>query len=61
MYGSIGVLIALMIWIQLLTMVLLFGYEINASLHYGQKLDAIAQHQRAKRRERLKGSKSLTI
>jgi len=60
-YGSIGVLIALMIWIQLLTMVLLFGYEINASLHYGQKLDAIAQHQRAKRRERLKGSKSLTI
>jgi membrane protein len=60
-YGSIGVLIALMIWIQLLTVVLLFGYEINASLHYGQKMDAIAQHQRAKRRERIKGSKSLTI
>lgn len=37
-YGSIGVLIALMIWIQLITVVLLFGYEINASLHYGQKL-----------------------
>lgn len=60
-YGSIGVLIALMIWIQLLTVVLLFGYEINASLHYGQKLEAIAQHQRAKRRERLKGTGSLTI
>jgi len=60
-YGSIGVLIALMVWIQLLTIVLLFGYEINASLHYGQKLEAIAQHQRAKRREMSKGSKSLTI
>jgi membrane protein len=60
-YGSIGVLIAVMIWIQLLTIVLLFGYEINASLHYGQKLEAIAQHERAKRRERLKGQKSLTI
>jgi membrane protein len=60
-YGSIGVLIALMVWIQLLTIVLLFGYEINASMHYGQKLEAIAQHERAKRREKLKGSKSLTI
>ena len=49
-YGSIGVLIALMVWIQLLTIVLLFGYEINASLHYGQKLEAIAQHERSKRR-----------
>ena len=60
-YGSIGVLIALMIWIQLLTVVLLFGYEINASLHYGQKLEAIAQHERAKRREQLKGKRALTI
>ncbi len=60
-YGSIGVLIALMVWIQLLTVVLLFGYEINASLHYGQKLAAIAQHERAKRRERLKGQKAVTI
>jgi membrane protein len=40
-YGSIGVLIALMIWIQLLTSVLLYGYEINASLHYGQKVEAL--------------------
>ncbi|CAN5615612.1 YihY/virulence factor BrkB family protein [soil metagenome] len=50
-YGSIGVLIALMVWIQLLTMVLLFGYEINASLHYGQKLEAIAQHKKEKRKK----------
>lgn len=32
-YGSIGVLIALMIWVQLVTTVLLFGYEIDASIH----------------------------
>ena len=48
-YGSIGVLIALMIWIQLITTVLLFGYEINASLHYGQKMEAVESHQRTKR------------
>jgi membrane protein len=40
-YGSIGALIALMVWIQLLTTVLLFGYEINASLHYGSKEQAL--------------------
>lgn len=49
-YGSIGALIALMVWIQLLTMVLLFGYEINASLHYGAKLEAIHAHHRNKRK-----------
>lgn len=32
-YGSIGVLIALMVWIQLVTIVLMVGYEINASIH----------------------------
>jgi membrane protein len=47
-YGSIGALIALMIWIQLLTVVLLFGYEINASLHYGMKLEAMAQFKKQK-------------
>ncbi len=45
-YGSIGALIALMIWIQLVTVILLFGYEINASLHYGSKVEAISSHQR---------------
>ncbi len=48
-YGSIGVLIALMVWVQLLTTVLLFGYEINVSLHYGQKIEAIEHHKREKR------------
>jgi membrane protein len=36
-YGSIGVLIALMIWVQLVTTVLLFGYEIDASLHEAKR------------------------
>ncbi|MCB0487024.1 MAG: YihY/virulence factor BrkB family protein [Cyclobacteriaceae bacterium] len=48
-YGSIGVLIALMIWVQLITIVLLFGYEINASLHHGIKLEAIELHKRQMR------------
>lgn len=42
-YGSIGALLALMIWVQMVTIVLLFGYEINASLHYGQKLEALSE------------------
>ena len=32
-YGSIGALIALMILIQLITIVLLIGYEVNISIH----------------------------
>lgn len=48
-YGSIGVLIALMIWVQLITVVLLFGYEVNASLHHGIKLEAIELHKRQMR------------
>lgn len=42
-YGSIGVLIVLMVWIQLLTTVLLLGYEINAGLHSGSKEQAIGR------------------
>ena len=52
-YGSIGTLIALMVWVQLLTMVLLIGYEINASLHYGRKVTAIDLHKRTKRIEKV--------
>lgn len=56
-YGSIGVLIALMIWVQLITVVLLFGYEINASLHHGIKLEAIEQHKRQMRLANYVGDK----
>ena len=38
LYGSIGVLIALMIWQFILTVILLVGYEINASLHHAHRL-----------------------
>ena len=51
-YGSIGALIALMVWIQLLTVVLLYGYEINASLHYGTKMQSIESFNRTKRVEK---------
>lgn len=40
-YGSIGVLIALMVWVQLITMVLLLGYEINASIHSAIRHEAL--------------------
>ncbi len=33
LYGSIGVLIALMVWQFILSIMLLVGYEINASIH----------------------------
>ncbi len=33
LYGSIGVIIALMVWLFFLSVVLLIGYEINASIH----------------------------
>ncbi len=52
-YGSIGTLIAMMVWVQLLTLVLLIGYEINASLHYGRKIAAIDLHRRTKRIEKV--------
>ena len=40
-YGSIGVLIALMVWIQLITIVLLVGYEVNASVHDAIRKEAL--------------------
>jgi len=48
-YGSIGVLIALMIWIQLITVVLLIGYEINASIHDAARMQAIWHGRRYKK------------
>jgi membrane protein len=40
-YGSIGVMIALMVWIQLITVVLLIGYEVNASIHEAIRNEAL--------------------
>ncbi len=50
-YGSIGVLIALMIWVQLITLVLLIGYEINASIHKGIHLEALHNARKHRKRE----------
>jgi membrane protein len=47
-YGSIGVLIALMVWVQLVTIVLLVGYEINASIHDAARMQAIWHGRRFK-------------
>lgn len=44
LYGSIGTFIGLMIWLYLLSLTLLLGFEINASIdeaRYGVKLDAL--------------------
>jgi membrane protein len=40
-YGSIGVMIAMMVWIQLITVVLLIGYEINATIHEAIRAEAL--------------------
>ncbi len=58
-YGSIGALIALMVWIQLLTTVLLYGYEINASLHYGTKMQAIDGYSKNRKLELVKKEKAM--
>jgi len=42
LYGSIGVMLAMMVWLLLLSVVLLVGYEINASLHHVQHEHKIA-------------------
>ena len=40
LYGSIGTIIDLMVWIYLIALILLLGFEINASLDHAKKLSA---------------------
>ena len=40
-YGSIGVLIAIMVWQLLLSVVLLVGYELNASFHHAYRISGL--------------------
>jgi len=54
-YGSIGVLIAVMVWIQLITMVLLIGYEINAAIHDAIRQQSLWNARRQRRAELVKG------
>jgi membrane protein len=53
-YGSIGVLIALMVWIQLLTVVLLLGYEVNASIHESIRAEALWKARKYRMKQQLK-------
>ena len=41
LYGSLGVLMALMIWQEILSIVLLVGFEINASIHQAYRISGI--------------------
>ncbi|QSE97851.1 YihY/virulence factor BrkB family protein [Fulvivirga lutea] len=43
LYGSLGILIALMIWQEILSIVLLVGYEINASIHQAYRLTGVKE------------------
>jgi membrane protein len=49
-YGSIGVLIAMMVWIQILSIVLLVGYEINATLHDSIRMEALWNSRKSRAR-----------
>jgi membrane protein len=40
-YGSIGVLIALMVWLSLLSVIMLIGFEINASIDKSARSNSI--------------------
>ena len=59
LYGSIGVMIALMVWLYLVSLAILIGYEINASIHmseFEQKLEALKAKETGPRRPHLKSA-----
>lgn len=53
LYGSLGVLIAIMIWQFLLSVVLLVGYELNASLHQAYRIHGLGDREVLSEEERL--------
>jgi membrane protein len=59
-YGSIGVLIAIMVWVQLVTIVLLIGYEINATIHHAIRKQAL-WNARAFRRDQVASQASKQV
>lgn len=52
LYGSIGALIAMMVWLSILSMVLLLGFEINASIDQ-------ATREKAEKKDKIKREKAL--
>ncbi len=55
LYGSIGVMLAMMVWLFLFSVVLLVGYEINASIHTVQHLHKINALKAAKAKVKIGG------
>ena len=49
-YGSIGTLIAFMVWIWLNTLILLLGYELNVSILLGKISHNLDEEKRKKSR-----------
>ncbi|GJM28778.1 MAG: hypothetical protein DHS20C17_14130 [Cyclobacteriaceae bacterium] len=49
-YGSIGVLIALMIWLSLLSVIMLIGFEINASIDKSARKQSQSRSTKEKRK-----------
>lgn len=43
LYGSVGAIIGLMVWLFLMSWILLLGFEINASIHLLRRRSAIAR------------------
>lgn len=43
LYGSLGALIALMIYLEILSIILLVGYEVNASIHHAHRISGIRE------------------
>lgn len=48
LYGSIGTIIALMLWLYLLALILIFGYEVNVSIEDAKKLSTKSVKKKAK-------------
>ena len=43
LYGSVGAVIGLMVWLYLMSWILLLGFEVNASIHLLRRRSAIAR------------------
>jgi len=48
-YGSLGAIIVTMIWIQLNSLALIVGYELNASIAVNRDLDKVIMRKRKRK------------
>ncbi len=54
LYGSIGAMIAMMVWIYMISVILLIGFEVNASID--QAINQMQEEEKPKSREKEKNS-----